>query len=170
MGDRPRPARAAVARDSRAARRPGLRDCHGPGAIIQGVCQQGRFDGTGVAGRHRRRGHDPRSHLRGPQGSGFGSRPAEDRYRSRLSPARELDPSAAGRDRTAGLFTSDRHLRIAAGEQFSPPHQSPGRSGRGLPVRPRPRFCLSGGDLDRAWRHREDRAGHQSRPLPPPRL
>src|SRR5580693_412704 len=118
MGDRPRPAGAPGARNSRAAWRPGLRGRHGPGAIGQRVRHQGPFDGTGVAGRHRRRRHDPRSHFRSPQGAGPGSWPAEDRFRSRLSPARELDPSAARGGRT-GLFIPDPHIRITAAEQFS---------------------------------------------------
>src|ERR1700692_3802192 len=50
MGDRPRPAGAPVARDSRAARRPGLRDRHGPRKIGHRARHQGPYDGTGVAG------------------------------------------------------------------------------------------------------------------------
>src|SRR5258708_7380608 len=49
MGDRSRPAGAAVARHSRAARRPGLRGRHGPCAIGQRIRHQGRFDGSGEA-------------------------------------------------------------------------------------------------------------------------
>ncbi len=91
-------------------------------------------------------------------------------YRSRLLPARELGASAAGGDRRAGLFTPDPHIRSAAGEQFFPSHYAPDRSGRGCAVCPRPRLCLSGGDLDGPRWHREDLARHQSRPLPAPRL
>src|SRR3984893_2828451 len=110
MGDRPRPAGAPVARDSRAARRPGLRDRHGPRTIGRRARHQGPYDGTGVAGRCRRRGYAPRSHLRGPQGARPGSSHAEDGLRSRLSPARELDPSAAGGDRRSGLFIPAPHI------------------------------------------------------------
>ena len=53
---------------------------------------------------------------------------------------------------------------------FPPAHHSPDRSGRSCAVCPRPRLCLSGSDLDGPRRHREDLPGHQSRPLPPPRL
>src|ERR1700682_4908376 len=60
MGDRPWPARTAVARDSRAARRPGLRNRHGPGAIGYRTRHQGPHDGTGVAGGRRRRSCAPR--------------------------------------------------------------------------------------------------------------
>ena len=169
MGDRPRPAGAPGARNSCAARRQGLRGRHGPGAIGERVCHQGPFDGTGVAGRGRRRRHDPRSHFRSPQGAGPGSWPAEDRFRSRLSPARELDPSTARGGRT-GLFIPDPPIRSAATEQFSSPHHAPDRSDRSLRVCARPRLRLSGGDPDGPRRHREDLARHQSRPLPPPRL
>src|ERR1700730_16869231 len=110
MGDRPRAAGAPVARDSPAARRPGLRDRHGPRTIGHGTRHQGPYDGTGVAGRCRRRGYAPRSHLRGPQGARPGSSHAEDGLRSRLSPARELDPSAAGGDRRSGLFIPAPHI------------------------------------------------------------
>jgi hypothetical protein len=169
MGDRPRPAGAPGARNSRAAGRAGLRGRHAPGAIGLRVRHQGPFDGTGVAGRHRRRRHDPRSHFRSPQGAGPGSRPAEDRFRSRLSLARELDPSAARGGRN-GLFIPAPHIRITAAEQFSSTHHAPDRPGRSLRVCARPRLRLSGGDLDGPRWHREDLARHQSRPLPPPRL